>query len=84
MTHPPIPGSPPRPWRMPIVTLLVFGLLAAGMATATPAAASQSVTVQAQQTDWYVNDDPVLFGPSEYWYSGQAGQGYGSNNFQFT
>ena len=84
MTHPPRLGSTPRRWRRPIVTLFVISLLAAGIATATPAAASQPVTVQAQQTDWYVNDDPVLFGPSEYWYNGQADQGYESNNFKFT
>ena len=84
MRHPSRLGSSPRRWRRPIATLFACGLLAAGMAIATPAAANQSVTVQAQQTDWYVNDDPVLFGPSEYWYSGQVGQGYGSNNFKFT
>ncbi len=31
-----------------------------------------------------MNDDPVLNGPSRYWYRGDAGRGYGSNNYQFT
>ena len=52
----------PRRRRRPTIALLVLGLLAAGMATATPAAANESVTVQSQQTGWQVNDDPV-FGP---------------------
>ncbi len=36
------------------------------------------------QTGWSVNDSPVLFGPSEYWYAGSSGRGYGSNNFVYT
>ena len=36
------------------------------------------------QTDWYINDDPTLFGPSQHWYAGTAGDGYGSNNFRWT
>ena len=37
-----------------------------------------------RQTDWLVNDEPRLDGTSEYWYSGQAGKGYGRNNYVFT
>lgn len=36
------------------------------------------------QTDWYINDNPTLFGPSQYWYEGNVGHGYGSNNFKYT
>ena len=43
-----------------------------------PAADAQS------QTSWYVNDDPELFGPSRYWWAGDTGKGYGSNNYVYT
>ena len=36
------------------------------------------------QTSWYVNDKPSLFGPSQYWWAGDAGKGYGSNNYVYT
>ena len=48
-----------------------------------PAAASSPVVAQ-EQTSWYVNDDPSLFGPSEYWYWGDPGHGYGSNYYRYT
>ena len=42
-------------------------------------------TASAQdQTSWYVNDNPSLFGPSQYWWAGDAGKGYGANNFRYT
>jgi len=31
-----------------------------------------------------VNDDPVLNGPSRYWYRGEAGHGFGSNGYVYT
>ncbi len=43
-----------------------------------PAAGAQG------QTSWFVNDDPSLFGPSRYWWAGDAGKGYGSNNYVYT
>ena len=46
-----------------IIILFVMSLLAANMTVATPAAASQPIAVQAQQTGWYTNDEP-MFGPS--------------------
>ena len=36
-----------------------------------------------QQTSWYVNDKPTLYGPPEKWFQGTAGHGYGSNNFHY-
>ncbi len=39
---------------------------------------------QPQQTSWYVNDNPSLNGPSRYWWAGDAGKGYGSNNYVYT
>ena len=36
------------------------------------------------QASWYVNDNPSLFGPSQYWWAGDAGKGYGSNNYVYT
>ncbi|WP_420620303.1 fibronectin type III domain-containing protein [Candidatus Poriferisocius sp.] len=44
-----------------------------------PAASGQS-----QQTSWHVNDNPSLNGPSRYWWAGDAGKGYGSNNYVYT
>ena len=44
-----------------------------------------SMPAQAQsQTNWHVNDNPSLFGPSQYWYWCNPGHGYGSNNCRFT
>ncbi len=43
-----------------------------------PAAGAQS------QTSWYVNDNPELNGPSQYWWAGDAGKGYGSNDYVYT
>ncbi len=39
---------------------------------------------QRTQTEWYVNDDPTLGGTERYWRSGQAGRGYGDNNYVYT
>ena len=35
------------------------------------------------QTDWYVNDEPFLWGPEESWFEGSAGYGYGSNDYRY-
>ena len=59
---------------------LVVALLAVVVA---PIATSTPVEAQ-DQTSWYVNDDPSLYGPSRYWWWGDAGKGYGSNNYRFT
>ncbi len=34
--------------------------------------------------EWYVNDDPFLWGPEKFWHDGAQGAGYGSNNFKYT
>ena len=62
-------------------------MLTAGLATAPPKAESFNYpgcpTAGLQQTNWtYV--EPTLKGPSKYWYAGVAGQGKGSNNYQWT
>ena len=54
---------------------MAFSLVASVLA---PAASGQS------QTSWYVNDNPSLNGPSRYWWAGDAGKGYGSNNYVYT
>ena len=60
------------------------GLVAFAL-SAVMAPVTVSVPAQAQsQTDWYVNDEPSLFGPAEYWFLGDAGHGYGSNNYRYT
>ena len=43
-----------------------------------------SMASSQDQTSWYVNDSPSLFGPSEFWWAGDAGKGYGSNNYVYT
>ncbi|WP_420622463.1 CHAP domain-containing protein [Candidatus Poriferisodalis sp.] len=42
------------------------------------------MTMTVGQTGWQAFDNPDLHGPSEYWYAGQAGRGYGSNNYSYT
>ena len=65
--------------RIHLVTLVV-AVLAGSLV---PAAATSPAAAQ-EQTSWYVNDNPDLNGPSRYWYRGDAGRGYGSNNYRYT
>jgi len=67
--------------RLGLAVLVVATLVAA---VVVPVAAPSPVAAQQQQTSWYVNDNPSLRGPSRYWYAGDAGRGYGSNNFRYT
>ncbi|MCQ3808194.1 MAG: CHAP domain-containing protein [Acidimicrobiia bacterium] len=67
--------------RLGLAVLVVVTLFAA---VVVPVAAPSPVAAQQQQTGWYVNDNPSLRGPSRYWYAGDAGRGYGSNNFRYT
>ncbi len=60
---------------MGLALFVAFCLLASVLA---PAASGQSQTV------WHVNDNPSLNGPSRYWWAGDAGKGYGSNNYVYT
>ena len=60
---------------MGLALFVALCLLASVLA---PAASGQS------QTSWYVNDNPSLNGPSRYWWAGDAGKGYGSNNYVYT
>lgn len=66
-----------------------FRTIATGFATVVlatvlvPIAAASLATAQSQ-TSWYVNDNPQLNGPSQYWYPGDPGHGYGSNNYRYT
>ena len=70
--------------RRVISSLLVYSLLAAGLATAiaTPAGATQlSASIQ-QQVSWHVNDDPTLHGAN--WQAGDpasASNGYGPSKY---
>ena len=80
---PPPPITDPRTRRHSrtfSIPLLVLCLLAAGLVTA----ATSANALQNQQTEWYINDDPSLLGPQESWYEGDAGQGYGANNYRWT
>ena len=63
-----------------IATALATVVLATVLA---PIAVSAPAVAQSQ-TDWYVNDNPSLFGPSEYWFWCNSGHGYGSNNCRYT
>lgn len=56
---------------------IVAAVLCTILVPAAPAAAQQS------QTDWYVNDNPSLFGPDKWFYPGVRGEGYGSNNYVY-
>ena len=38
---------------------------------------------QGVQTEWHVNDDPILGGTERFWRSGQVGKGYGNNNYVY-
>lgn len=38
---------------------------------------------QGVQTEWHVNDDPILGGTERFWRSGQVGKGYGDNNYVY-
>ena len=48
-----------------------------------PVAVSSPVQAQSQ-TSWYVNDNPTLFGPQQFWFHGASGHGYGTNNYRYT
>ena len=73
---------PERHGKRPLVILVVLCVVAAGLATAASSAAgAASVALQAQQTDWYVNDDPTFYGT---WVRGDlvsSGNGYGSSRY---
>ena len=63
---------------------LATGLAAVVLTTVLVPIAVTTPAVAQSQTSWYVNDDPSLFGPSQYWYRCDPGHGYGSNNCRFT
>ncbi len=74
---------PPIPHRR-IARQLLNAVLTVAVLAGSFALLAQPAQAQSSHTDWSVNDDPRLDGTSEYWYSGQAGKGYGSNNYVFT
>ena len=66
-----------------------FKTIAAGLAAAVVSTVLAPVAVSApaqaqSQTSWYVNDEPVLWGPQNAWYWGDPGHGYGANNYRYT
>ncbi len=71
-----LPRIVPAPVRNVVCMLTTASLLLLVM----PVAAAG----QTSQAAWYVNDNPRLEGPAESWYTGQAGEGYGSNNYRYT
>ena len=62
----------------------IAGLAIAVLATVLVPAAASSPALAQSQTSWHVNDNPTLHGPSAFWYAGEAGRGYGSNNYRYT
>ena len=60
------------------------GLAVAVLSTVLAPIAVSTPAVAQLQTSWYVNDNPRLFGPEDYWFWGDAGHGYGSNNYRYT
>ena len=36
------------------------------------------------ESSWSVNDEPELSGPPLYWFHGELGRGYGTNNYRYT
>ena len=70
-----------RGWRPGWVLLVAFCLFASVLVVVP---VGGSVLNAQDQTSWYVNDNPQLNGPSQYWHAGTAGKGYGSNNYVYT
>ncbi len=71
----------PRRHRHRTISLVVVALLAtvAGVQVSPQVAGAQT-----NSSNWDIFDEPVLQGPAEYWYVGQAGRGYGANNYRYT
>ncbi len=69
--------------KLTVIIATAIALLATILTPAHAQSHSQPYTLQSQ-TDWFVNDDPYLFGPQEAWYDGDSGHGYGNNNFVYT
>ena len=63
------------------ISLIAAALFATAALTL---AAPQVAGAQTGSSSWDVFDNPDLQGPAEYWYAGQAGRGYGSNNYRYT
>ena len=79
-----------RPLSSPLATVrtrtarAVAAVLAL-LGTALPTLAfHQAAGAQTSPSEWTYFDNPDLQGPSEYWYDGQTGKGYGANNYRFT
>ncbi|WP_419931461.1 CHAP domain-containing protein [Candidatus Poriferisodalis sp.] len=70
--------------RIPRLSELRRAALGLVAATLLVVGAPLHAAAQADPTDWYVNDDPRLEGPNQYWYWGQTGMGYGTNNYRYT
>lgn len=66
-----------------LIVLVTMCLTATGLATASSIAGAASIVLQAQQTDWYVNDDPIFYGEGK-WFGGapvSSGNGYGDAKY---
>ena len=62
-----------------------FSAIAAGLAVVVLSSmVVSSPAVAQEQTGWYVNDAPALWGPGEYWWAGDADEGYGANDYVYT
>ena len=63
-------------WAWRTLSIAGMGLILISL----PAASAQSPS----QSNWFVNDNPDLFGPPAYWEDGYVGKGYGANNYVYT
>ncbi len=72
--------------RIPGVRRIATGLTICGFVVVIVATALTQTASAAgrSQSGWFVNDEPELFGPSEYWEDGYLGKGYGANNYVYT
>ena len=69
--------DPSRRSRRSVSVVLLACLMLASTWAVPPAGASQAVVAQAQQTDWYVNDDPAYRGAWRAGHHAREGYGYG-------
>ena len=62
----------------------IAGLAVAVLATILPPIVVSAPALAQSQTGWHVEDDPTLFGPEQWWFSGESGKGFGPNNYRYT
>ena len=78
--------EPTRRVRPPLRTSKsgIAGLTVEVLATILPPIVVSAPALAQSQTGWHVEDDPTLFGPEQWWFSGEPGKGFGPNNYRYT